>query len=50
MNPDGTVNWAYVFTTLSVRLVAIFILLGILQIGITVASKIISRFFPVKQK
>ncbi len=49
MSPDGTVNWAYIFATLSIRFVGVFILLGILYIGISIASKIIAMIVSAKQ-
>jgi len=49
MSPDGTVNWAYVFATLGIRFVGVFIVLGILQIGLTLTSKIVSMILSAKQ-
>jgi hypothetical protein len=37
-------NWGYVFSTLIIRFIGVFIVLAILQIGITIASKIIYYF------
>jgi len=49
MSPDNTVNWAYIFATLSIRFVGVFILLGILQLGIAISSKIIAMIVSSKQ-
>jgi hypothetical protein len=49
MNPDdtiGTINWMYVFSTLLIRFVGVFIILGILQMGIYLSSKLISILLP----
>lgn len=46
MNPDGTINWIYVFSTLLIRFVGVFIILGILQMGMYLSSKLISKLLP----
>ena len=43
MNPDGTVNWLYIFVVLLVRFIGVFFVLGILMIGITLSGKIITK-------
>lgn len=35
------ISWGYVFSTLFIRFVGVFIVLAILQIGINISSKII---------
>jgi hypothetical protein len=44
MNPDGTINWYYVWATLIIRFLGVFMLLGILAVGIYVMTKIVARF------
>jgi hypothetical protein len=43
MNPDGTINWYYVWATLIIRFVGVFMLLATLAVGITIMSKIVKR-------
>jgi hypothetical protein len=42
MNPDGTINWLYILIVLGIRFIGVFVVLGILQIGINLSGKIIS--------
>ncbi|MFH0889070.1 MAG: OadG family protein [Planctomycetota bacterium] len=44
MNPDGSVNWYYVWATLIIRWVCVFIILSILALGISIMSKIVAKF------
>lgn len=48
MNPDGSINWGMVLTTLTIRFIGVFIILGILQIGVYVAGAIVSKLTPGK--
>lgn len=41
-----TINWPYVFSTLIIRFVGVFIVLGILQISIRISGAVIKRLFP----
>lgn len=43
MNPDGTINWLYIFVVLLIRFVGVFVVLGILMLGITLSGKIITK-------
>ncbi|MFA4916844.1 MAG: hypothetical protein WC560_09255 [Syntrophales bacterium] len=38
-----SINWGYVFSTLIIRFIGVFIVLAILQIGMSISSKIIRR-------
>ncbi|MBI5779511.1 MAG: hypothetical protein HZA49_08665 [Planctomycetes bacterium] len=49
MNPDGTIDWIYVFATLGIRFVGVFIILGVLQLGLTITSKIVGMIISAKQ-
>ncbi|HLD36379.1 MAG TPA: hypothetical protein VJC37_06625 [Planctomycetota bacterium] len=49
MNPDGTIDWTYVWATLIIRFVGVFMLLGILAIGIFIMTKIVARFTGNKE-
>jgi hypothetical protein len=44
-----TVGWGYVFATLIIRFVGVFIVLGIIQICMTLSSKIISKIVDGKK-
>jgi uncharacterized membrane protein (UPF0182 family) len=39
-----SISWSYVFGTLLIRFIGVFIVLAILMIGITVSAKIIRYF------
>lgn len=49
MNPDGTVNWYYVFATLIIRWICVFIILSTLALGISIMSKIVAKFAGNKE-
>lgn len=44
MNPDGSVNWYYIWATLIIRWVCVFIILSTLALGISIMSKIVAKF------
>lgn len=50
MNPDGSINWYYIWVTLIIRFVGVFMILMILALGIPIASRIIARIVPDKDK
>ena len=43
MNPDGSINWYYIWATLIIRFVGVFIILSILALGLFIMSKITAR-------
>ncbi|MFH0888852.1 MAG: hypothetical protein V1871_06555 [Planctomycetota bacterium] len=40
MNPDDYINWYYIWATLIIRFVGVFIILSTLALGIFIMSKI----------
>jgi hypothetical protein len=46
MNPEGDINWTYIWATLLIRFVGVFIILAILQIALAISSRIIAKLFP----
>lgn len=36
-----TINWSYVFSTLFIRFIGVFVVLGIVQAGMVISSKMI---------
>ncbi len=49
MNPDGTIDWAYVCATLIIRFVGVFIILSTLALGNSIMTKIAARFAGNKE-
>jgi Na+-transporting methylmalonyl-CoA/oxaloacetate decarboxylase gamma subunit len=48
MNTDGSINWYYIWATLIIRFVGVFIILSTLALGIFIMSKIVAKFAGVK--
>lgn len=43
MNLDGSINWYYVWATLIIRFVGVFIILSTMALGISIMTKIVAR-------
>jgi hypothetical protein len=50
MNPDGSINWAYIWATLVIRFVGVFIILGVLAVGIYIMTAIAAKIAEIKNK
>jgi hypothetical protein len=50
MNPDGSINWAYIWATLIIRFVGVFIILGVLAVGIYIMTTIAAKVVEIKNK
>jgi hypothetical protein len=50
MNPDGTVNWEFVWATLIIRFIGVFVILGTLWLAVAVMTKVVAKTVEIKNK